>query len=258
MFGNSRARSGLIVLPCGAVRMESCIQGRERHWLELQLPLQWRRVVLLFVTVTVGIAMAWFIPFFLCVAEGRVKLMVKDKLEPISGPCILITTYYQLFRGKKIRQEREALLNEIELSWMGIADSRWSTCVSSCKLSEGCIDCEGPLQAGLNSYVGKRGWQNQGSGFPNWTKTVWSQLDGFDKCITLLGMLEIERIFVTCKVSGSVVWYASPLLRSVFASNRLWQEETPRSIESRETSCIGIPLRFAWEARVDEWSENEV
>lgn len=40
MFGNSRARSGLIVLPCGAVRMESCIQGRERHWLELQLPLQ--------------------------------------------------------------------------------------------------------------------------------------------------------------------------------------------------------------------------
>ncbi len=57
---------------------------------------------------------------FCDVAEGRVKLMVKDKLEPISGPCILITTYYQLFRGKKIRQEREALLNEIERREWGL------------------------------------------------------------------------------------------------------------------------------------------
>ena len=57
---------------------------------------------------------------FCDVAESRVKLMVKDKLEPISGPCILIITYYQLFRGKKIRQEREALLNEIERREWGL------------------------------------------------------------------------------------------------------------------------------------------
>ena len=42
--------------------------------------------------------------------EERSGDYLKDTL---TNPCILITTYYQLVRGKKIRKEREALLNEI-------------------------------------------------------------------------------------------------------------------------------------------------
>ena len=38
----------------------------------------------------------------------------------MTNPCILVTTYYQLIRGKKIRQERDAMLKEIEKREWGL------------------------------------------------------------------------------------------------------------------------------------------
>ena len=36
-----------------------------------------------------------------------------DPQDSLPNPCILLTTYYQLIRRRKINKEREAILNEI-------------------------------------------------------------------------------------------------------------------------------------------------
>ena len=121
MFGNSRARSGLIVLPCGAVGLSLSLYSQGKTLVGITAATTMKKSCIVVCNSNLS-ALQWRDSFlsFCDVAESRVKLMVKDKLEPISGPCILITTYYQLFRGKKIRQEREALLNEIERREWGL------------------------------------------------------------------------------------------------------------------------------------------
>ncbi|KAM7453565.1 hypothetical protein BLSTO_05686 [Blastocystis sp. subtype 1] len=104
MFGNGRARSGLIVLPCGAgktlVGITACATIKKSCIVVCNSNLsaaQWKDSFLAFCDVK----------------EEQIRMMVKNTTDTLTNPCILITTYYQLVRGKKIRKEREALLNEI-------------------------------------------------------------------------------------------------------------------------------------------------
>lgn len=57
---------------------------------------------------------------FCDVKPNRVKLMVKNHIDPLETSCVLVTTYYQLMQSKKMSKERESMLAEISKREWGL------------------------------------------------------------------------------------------------------------------------------------------
>ena len=104
MFGNGRARSGIIVLPCGA--------GKTIVGITAAVTIKKSCIVVCNSTLS---ALQWRDSFlsFCTVKDDCIRVLLKDKREALTNPCILLTTYYQLDRSRRMNKEREAILNEI-------------------------------------------------------------------------------------------------------------------------------------------------
>jgi len=112
MFGNNRARSGIIVLPCGAGKSLTGVMAAttiKRSTVVMCINnasvLQWKEQFTLWTTIS----------------DKCIKIFtsgLKEQLPPPTEPCIVITTYSMASRGGKRSESGELMMRSIrEREW---------------------------------------------------------------------------------------------------------------------------------------------
>ena len=106
MFGNGRARSGIIVLPCGAGKTLTGVTAAQTI----------KKSVVCLCTSAVSV-MQWKYQFQLwtSIPDENIAIFTSDQKDDLpSGPCVLITTYSMISRSREYRSAKgQEVMDEI-------------------------------------------------------------------------------------------------------------------------------------------------
>ena len=101
MFGNGRARSGIIVLPCGAGKTLTGVTAAQTI----------KKSVVCLCTNAVSV-LQWKYQFQLWtnIPDDHIAIFTSDRKDKINDPCVLVTTYTMIsFSGKRSAQSQEIM-----------------------------------------------------------------------------------------------------------------------------------------------------
>lgn len=109
MFGNGRARSGIIVLPCGAGKTLTGVTAAQTI----------KKSVVCLCTNAVSV-LQWKFQFQLWtnIPDEHISIFTSDRKDKIKDPCVLITTYTMIsFSGKRSAESQEIMDQITSREW---------------------------------------------------------------------------------------------------------------------------------------------